>query len=77
MISNEAEKDEKYGIRIIHNGRYYDLYARAKDQYDKWISALVGFCVLTSYGSNFINVKVIGKGSFAKVISCYIYLTKQ
>jgi len=66
------EKDEKYGIRIMHNLLSCDLFARSKEQYEKWISVLSSFCILTSYSSNFVNTKVIGKGSFARV-----YLVKR
>ena len=67
LVSNENEKDEKYGIRLIHNGQYFELYARARDQYEKWATSLSCYCVLTTYSQDFVNAKVIGKGSFAKV----------
>lgn len=66
------EKDEKHGIRLMHNLLSCDLFARNKEQYDKWLSALSSFCILTSYSTNFVNMKVIGKGSFARV-----YLVKR
>lgn len=72
LISNENEKDEKYGIRLTHNSHYCELYARSKELYDAWVTALSSVCVLTNYGASFINVKMIGKGSFAKV-----YLVKR
>jgi len=61
------EKDERYGIRMMHNLLSCDLFARNKEQYEKWISVLSSFCILTSYSANFVNTKVIGKGSFARV----------
>lgn len=66
-ISNETEKDEKFGIRIIQNFRYCDLYSRTREYCTQWMSALSPYGVLSSYSIHFINMKVIGKGSFAKV----------
>jgi serine/threonine protein kinase len=66
-ISCPADKEDKFGIRFMHNGQYFDLYARAKDLQEKWIQKLKEFCVMTNYNSAYLNHKVIGKGSFAKV----------
>lgn len=66
-IANENDKDEKYCIRIIQNFRYCDLYVRSKEQYGQWMTALSPYGVLSSYSNHFVNMKVIGKGSFAKV----------
>lgn len=66
-IHNENEKDDKFGVRLIHNREYCELYARSQDVQEKWITALAKFCVFTSYSSSFVNIKAIGKGSFARV----------
>ena len=63
----QQDKDEKFGLRLIHNNAYFEIYARSKDVQEKWLAALSRFCVLTSYSSSFVNIKVIGKGSFARV----------
>jgi hypothetical protein len=82
-IPQQNEKDDKYGIRLIHNRTFCELYARAKDVQEKWIAKLTQFCVLTNYSSCFVNMKVIGKGSFAKVrirthnIIFQVYLAKR
>jgi len=68
----DKEKEERYGIRLIHNQQSFELYARAKDVQDKWIKALERFCVFTHYSDSFVNIKAIGKGSFARV-----YLAKR
>lgn len=61
------DKDDKYGIKLMQNRCFCELFARAKDVQEKWIQKLTQFCVLTNYSSCFVNVKTIGKGSFAKV----------
>jgi len=65
-------KDEKFGFRLTHNRQYTDFYVPSKEQQDKWILKLKQFCIMTNYSSNYINIKTIGKGSFAKV-----YLVKR
>lgn len=67
-ISNpENERDEKFGIRLVHNRKHIELYARSGDVQDKWFSKLKQFCILTEYTANYSNIKMIGEGSFAKV----------
>ena len=69
-LSNaENEKDEKFGIRLIHNRKCIELYAKNRDVQDKWISKLKEFCIQSDYASNYQNVKMIGEGSFAKVVT--------
>ena len=71
VIINLNEKEDKYGIRFYQNAQSFDLFARAKDVQDKWIAKLKEFCVFTNFATNYNNIKVVGKGSFAKV---YIYI---
>jgi len=66
-IFTENEKEEKFGIRLIQNAQFCEIYARAQDVQEKWVTALSKFCVLTNYSSCFVNIKAIGKGSFARV----------
>ncbi|RYE12488.1 MAG: DUF2748 domain-containing protein [Rickettsiales bacterium] len=61
------EKDQIFGLRIMHNNSCCELFARSRDVQEKWIECLSRFCVLNSYASSFVNIKVIGKGSFARV----------
>ena len=67
IVANPNEKEDKYGIRFYQNAQSFDLYARAKDVQDDWISKLKEFCVFTDFSNNYTNIKVVGKGSFAKV----------
>ena len=64
----DNEKDKIFGFKLIHNNMSCELFARSKEVQEKWITALSKFCVLTFYSANFVNIKVIGKGSFARVI---------
>jgi len=66
-VSIDNEKDQIFGLRIIHNNSFCELFARSRDVQEKWIECLSRFCVLNCYASCFVNIKVIGKGSFARV----------
>lgn len=67
--SSENEKDEKFGIRFIHNRQYMELYARSLEVREKWMGKLKQFCTLNNYSEQYTNVKLVGQGSFAKVMS--------
>eukprot|EP00331_Platyophrya_macrostoma_P013682 CAMPEP_0176415868 /NCGR_PEP_ID=MMETSP0127-20121128/6037_1 /TAXON_ID=938130 /ORGANISM="Platyophrya macrostoma, Strain WH" /LENGTH=596 /DNA_ID=CAMNT_0017795895 /DNA_START=34 /DNA_END=1824 /DNA_ORIENTATION=- len=65
--SSENEKDEKFGIRFIHNRQYMELYARSLEVREKWMGKLKQFCTLNNYADQYTNIKLVGQGSFAKV----------
>lgn len=65
--NSENEKDEKHGIKLIQNEKSMELYARSQEVQEKWIEKLKQFCILTTYDTQYENVKLIGEGSFAKV----------
>ena len=67
IIINPNEKEDKYGMRYYQNAQSFDLFARAKDVQDKWMTKFKEFCVFTNFAANYNNIKVVGKGSFAKV----------
>jgi len=64
--SSENEKEDKFGIRFIHNRRSMELYARSREVQEKWVGRLKQFCILNTYAEQYTNVKLIGEGSFAK-----------
>lgn len=69
IISNsDNEKEDKFGIRLIHNRKFIELYARSQDIQEKWVGKLKQFCTLATYSQQYVNIKLIGEGSFAKVI---------
>ena len=65
--STEKERDEKFGIRFIHNGECIELYARSLETQEKWMEKLKSFCILNTFSEEFTIVKKIGEGSYAKV----------
>ncbi len=67
LHNSENEKDDRFGIRFIHNRQYMELYARSFEVQDKWMGKLKQFCVLNTYSLQYMNIKLIGEGSFAKV----------
>ena len=67
-ITNSAnEKEEKFGFRLTHNRQHTELFTHSKEQLDNWMEKLKQFCIMTNYSSCYVNIKMIGKGSFAKV----------
>jgi len=67
--SSENEKDDKFGIRFVRNGQSMELYARSKEVQEKWVGRLKQFCILSTYSEQYTNIKLIGEGTFAKVLS--------
>jgi len=64
----EPNELEKQCFFLSRNKKYDILFASSKDIYDKWLEEFKRTCILTYFGKYFTNLKVIGKGTFAKVI---------
>jgi calcium-dependent protein kinase len=62
-----ANEKDKYPLIFIANQKELVLHASSLDSYHKWVAALRQCCILNNYRQTFINLKVLGKGSFAKV----------
>lgn len=39
-LEEKGEKEIKYGIRLTHNGKFAELYARSKELMVQWFEAL-------------------------------------
>ena len=64
----EPNELEKQCFFLSRNKKYDILFATSKEVYDKWFDEFKKTCILTYFGKYFTNLKVIGKGTFAKVI---------
>ena len=62
-----SNKDYKYGIRFIKNMKYSDLWLIDESEFREWKEALAQVCVQSDFHSKFSAIKMIGKGSFARV----------
>jgi len=56
-----------YGFSLTKNGATYEFYSPEKEVIDDWIVALKNVCILTTFHEEYKALKMIGRGSFAKV----------
>ncbi|KAM3137303.1 hypothetical protein pb186bvf_010673 [Paramecium bursaria] len=64
----DLQSDEKFPITLIQDGKKLVLHARCQESRDKWILYLKQTCILNVYRESYVNLKVLGKGTFAKVL---------
>ena len=57
----------KYGIRFIKNMKYSDQWLKNESLFLKWKEALQEVCLQSDFHNKFSAIKMIGKGSFARV----------
>jgi len=55
------------GFSISKNGATYEFYSAEKEVIENWIIALKNVCILTTFHEEYKALKMIGRGSFAKV----------
>ncbi|CAD8133301.1 unnamed protein product [Paramecium octaurelia] len=63
----EQEKD-KFPIILLNGNRKLVLNARSQESQTKWIEQFKKTCILNNYRGVYTNIKVLGKGTFAKVL---------
>jgi serine/threonine protein kinase len=64
----------QWGFSLTKNGNTYEFFANDETLINNWFAALRQFCLLTNFHDEYKALKMIGKGSFAKV---YLVESKQ
>ncbi len=59
---------ENYQLILMYSKQYVCFYCQNEAKYEQWIKMLSKVCILMNYNEVYTNVKVIGNGTFAKVI---------
>ncbi|CAD8043014.1 unnamed protein product [Paramecium primaurelia] len=72
----EYEKD-KYPIILINGNRKLILNARSQESQIKWIEQFKKTCIMNNYKDIYTNIKVLGKGTFAKVFLAHKIINKS
>ena len=56
-----------FGFSITRNGVQYEFYSEDEKIIQDWILVLKNVCIMTNFHEEYKALKMIGKGSFAKV----------
>jgi len=62
------DENPNFGFSITKNGAVYTFYHSDKQVIDNWYDAMKKICVLTTFHDDYKAIKMIGRGSFAKVL---------
>jgi len=65
--TNNTSTSMNYGFSLTKNGATYEFYSPEKEVIDDWMVALKNVCILTTFHEEYKALKMIGRGSFAKV----------
>jgi len=65
---NIKNSHEKFCLIFTHDKVYYILYAMESEIFNEWSEHLKICCILSYFSKYYTNIKIIGKGTFAKVI---------
>lgn len=67
MEGHPTNKEYPYGVRFIKNMKYSDLWIKDESWLKKWKDGLSQVCLQSNFHIKFNAIKMIGKGSFARV----------
>jgi len=68
-ILSQSQSTKTLGLEVTKNGQSYELLFNDKKTFEDWSEVLREFCVLSSFYEEYKTVKMIGKGTFARVSS--------
>ena len=63
----EEDGTHKFSIKFIKNLKFTEIFTKSKDSYLHWKDLLSKLTVQTDFHTKFNVIKMIGKGSFARV----------
>lgn len=74
---DDYETFEKKMFCFSRNSKYYTIYAGTQEIYQGWLAELKKCCIITNFNKYYKNVRIIGKGTFAKVMHSIRDLDKK
>lgn len=78
FVVQDPEKELRFGIRLVKNRKYTDLWANSQAELEEWKRFLTKYTIQSDFHRKFTALKVIGKGSFARVNpSNQVYLVQN
>ncbi len=66
-ISNAKVQKISNGFSLTKNGKIFEFTSKNEAEIKNWFNLLKGICVLVTFHDDYKALKMIGKGSFAKV----------
>ncbi|KAL4485766.1 hypothetical protein ABPG72_012306 [Tetrahymena utriculariae] len=67
----QLNEKERYFLMFLSCKMRFFLFAKDQEIYNEWVKNLKKACILTNFSQMYENIKILGKGTFAKV-----FLTK-
>ena len=67
LVGDASGPTAEYQVRFIKNMKYCDFVIRGKESYKNWASAFSKTFIQSNFHEKFNAIKMIGKGSFARV----------
>lgn len=64
----KKESTDNFAITLCSCGKKFVMNARSQQSRDKWVQQLRRTCILRDYRETYVNLRVLGKGTFAKVL---------
>lgn len=59
--------DGVLGFSLTKNGNTYEFTTKNENAFNRWMTSLKSICILSTFHEEYKAVKMIGRGSFAKV----------
>lgn len=70
LLNKEIQNNEDKTLIFIKNKHSTILFPESSNDYNEWISHLKQTFILTNFNKFYTSNKIIGKGTFAKVVLC-------
>lgn len=67
LVGDSSNPTPEHQVRFIKNMKYCDFIIKGKDSYKNWVNAYSKVFIQSNFHEKYNAIKMIGKGSFARV----------
>lgn len=64
---NDLSTEHKFGIKFVRNLKFFNLFAKKSEVKEQWQLKMAPYLIQSDFHNKFGVLKIVGKGSFAKV----------
>ena len=72
-IDESEQTRNMYSIKFIRNMKFTEIFTEERAVFEEWRQVLAKHLIMTDFHKQFKVLKMLGKGSFARVILCFIF----
>jgi hypothetical protein len=77
FIEKKSDRQKTFGFKFMKNHEICEIFTNFEEVYREFKEKLVGLCIQVDFNHRYQTEKLIGKGSFGRVLLSSSYLSAR